>query len=111
MRLITGSDNAVVLENSVRYLRFVAPFYLMLGLLGQSRFALQGLGHKFLPIVSSMIEMVVKILFTIFLVPRFGYNAVIVCEPIIWCLMAAQLVISLFAQPEMRENKKKKAKT
>lgn len=105
MRFITGSTNELVLGNGIRYLRFVAPFYLMLGLLGQSRLALQGLGQKVLPMISSVIEMVGKIIFTIAFVPVFGYNAVIVCEPIIWCFMSAQLVISLFLQPEMRKPK------
>ena len=101
---ITGSASEELLQNGIRYVRFVAPFYLMLGLLGQSRFALQGLGKSVLPIISSVIELVGKVIFTIALVPRFGYSAVIVCEPIIWCFMALQLLISLHTRPEMRAN-------
>lgn len=105
MHLLTGSENEYVIETGVRYLRFVAPFYLMLGILAQSRMALQGLGRKILPMISSIIELIGKIVFTYLLVPRFGYSAVIVCEPIIWCFMAAQLVISLYLQPQMRKTK------
>ena len=105
MAFITGSTNDFVLSNGTRYLRFVAPFYLMLGVLGQSRFALQGLGRKVLPMLSSVIELVGKIVFTVLLVPPFGYSAVIVCEPIIWCFMSLQLVISLYRAAEMRRGK------
>ena len=55
--------------------------------------------------ISSIIELIGKIVFTYLLVPRFGYSAVIVCEPVIWCFMAAQLVISLYLQPKMRKPK------
>ena len=105
MRFLTGSDNEYIIETGVRYLRFVAPFYLILGLLSQSRMALQGLGQKILPMISSIIELIGKIIFTCIFVPRFGYSAVIVCEPIIWCFMAAQLLISLYLQPQMRKKR------
>ena len=32
-------------------------------------------------------------------IPRYHYSAVIWCEPIIWCFMAAELVISLYQKP------------
>ncbi len=92
VRWISGSGEAVVLENGARYLRFVAPFYVVLGILLDTRFALQGLGQKLLPLVSSIIEFLGKILFVVLFIPRFAYTAVIFCEPVIWCVMTAQLV-------------------
>ena len=106
IRAISGSTNAELLSNGIRYVRVVAPFYLMLGLLGQSRFALQGLGRTMLPMISSVIELVGKVIFTVLFVAPFGYSAVIFCEPIIWCCMSAQLVTSLYLQPEMRKPKR-----
>lgn len=103
IRFISGSENAVLLQNGIRYIRVVAPFYLVLGILGQCRFALQGLGKTLLPIVSSVIELIGKVLFTCLFVPKFGYSAVIFCEPIVWCCMAGQLLVSLYSQPEMRK--------
>jgi len=105
MVFLTGSDHAEVIENGVRFMRFTAPFYMVLGTLAQTRFALQGMGRKLMPMISSAIELVGKVIFTAALVPVFGYDAVIVCEPVIWCVMAAQLVISLFLQPELRKGK------
>lgn len=57
------------------------------------------MGSRIIPIISSVIELVGKIFFTIALIPRFGYNAVIVCEPLIWIVMAAQLLYAFYHDP------------
>lgn len=105
IKLISGSDSAVILENGSKFLRVVAPFYAVLGILLQTRFALQGIGSKMLPLVSSVIECVGKIVFTFFLIPVFRYDAVIWCEPIIWCLMAIQLLTSFYTNPYIKETR------
>ena len=92
VKLISGSSEAVVLENGARYLRWNAPFYAVLGVLLCTRYALQSLGQKVLPLFSSVIELVGKVIFVFVFILRFAYNAVILCEPIIWCFMAAYLV-------------------
>lgn len=99
VRWISGSSESVVLENGARYLRYGAPFYMVLGWLLNTRNALQGLGQKLLPLVSSVIEFVGKILFVVIFIPRFAYLAVIFCEPVIWCVMAAQLIYSFYRNP------------
>ena len=58
------------------------------------RNAIQGFGYKITPLFSSIIELIGKIVFTLFLVPTFKYLGVCFCEPIIWCLMASQLIYS-----------------
>ncbi len=105
VRWISGSGEAVVLENGARYLRFVAPFYVVLGILLDTRFALQGLGQKLLPLVSSIIEFLGKILFVVLFIPRFAYTAVIFCEPVIWCVMTAQLVYTFYTDKYIRSFK------
>ena len=92
VQLISGSNEPVVLENGARYLRWNAPFYSVLGVLLATRYALQSLGNKVLPLFSSVIELVGKVVFVVLFIPKFGYDAVILCEPIIWCVMAAYLV-------------------
>ena len=89
---LTGTEDPIVLENAVLYLRLIGPFLAILGMLLQTRSALQGIGEKLLPIMSSVIEMVGKILFAVFIIPKMGYFAVIICEPIIWCVMVAELL-------------------
>ncbi len=103
--LISGSNNDVILSNGSLMLYVVGPFYAVLGILMQSRFALQALGEKLLPMISSGIEFVGKIIFTAVFIPMFGYTAVVFCEPIIWCLMTIQLLISLNGNPYIRKAK------
>lgn len=103
IRLISGSDEGEVLRNGTLYLRVVAPFYFILGILNSTRTALQAIGQKVLPVFSSVIELIGKILFTMIFIPRLGYMAVIVCEPIIWCFMIAQLLPSFWRNPYIRE--------
>ena len=92
VQLISGSSAPLVLENGARYLMWNAPFYAVLGVLLCTRYALQSLGQKVLPLFSSVIELVGKVIFVLVFIPRYAYNAVILCEPIIWCFMAAYLV-------------------
>ncbi len=105
VQFITGSTEPVVLNNASMYLCVAGPFYAVLGVLLQTRSALQGIGEKLLPIISSVIEMVGKIVFTIVFIPRFGYMAVIFCEPIIWCAMTAQLLFCYYRNPFIRGEK------
>lgn len=104
VKLISGSSKEVVLHNGTLYLTIVGPFYAVLGILMQTRYALQGIGQKLLPLISSVIEFFGKIIFVIFLIPRFQYMAVIFCEPVIWCVMTIQLVYSFYHNPYIRNN-------
>ena len=102
VKLISGSSESVVLDNGALYLMIVGPFYAILGILMQTRYALQGLGQKLLPLVSSVIEFIGKIIFVFVFIPQFEYMAVIFCEPVIWCVMCLQLVYSLYTNPYMK---------
>ena len=76
-----------------------APFYAVLGVLLCTRYALQSLGQKVLPLFSSGIELVGKVVFVLVFIPRYAYNAVILCEPIIWCFMTIELVLVYLSDP------------
>ena len=69
------------------------------------RFALQGLGKKMLPLVSSIVELVGKTIFALLIIPSIGYLGVIICEPIIWIIMCVQLVYSFYSNPYIKEHK------
>ena len=92
VRMVSGSSEALVLENGARYLRWTSPFYAVLGVLLSTRYALQSLGEKVLPLFSSVIEFLGKVVFVLVFIPRFAYNAVILWEPVVWCFMALDLV-------------------
>lgn len=103
VELISGSSESVVLENGTLYLLVVGPFYAILGILMQTRYALQGIGKKLLPLVSSVIELIGKIIFVFVFIPRFQYMAVIFCEPVIWCVMCIQLVYAFYTNPYIKK--------
>ena len=88
---VSGSENPELLNYGTTYLRFAYPFFIVLGPLIVLRNSLQGLGQKLLPLVSSFVELAGKILFTILIIPRLGVWGIILCEPLIWCVMTVQL--------------------
>ena len=102
LRLISGSSEPVIIENGSLYLKVAAPAFFVLGLINDTRTALQAIGSKVLPLFSSVIELIGKILFVSLLVPRFQYLAVVFCEPVIWCFMAVELVIAFWTNPVVR---------
>lgn len=102
VKLISGSGEKVVLDIGTWYMWLNAPFYAVLGILFNLRYSLQGLGRKLIPLVSSIIEFFGKILFVILLIPKMGYLGVIICEPVIWCLMCLQLLYSFYRNPYIR---------
>lgn len=107
-KFISGSKETVVLEIGKWYMWLNAPFYAVLGILFNLRYSLQGLGRKLIPLVSSVIELVGKILFVVLIIPHTGYLGVIICEPVIWCLMCIQLAFSFYRNPYIRQFGKKR---
>lgn len=105
VRFISGSNEATVLDNGSLYLQINGLFYVVLGVLLQTRNALQGLGKKMLPLVSSIIEFLGKIIFVIVFIPQFQYMAVIFCEPVIWCVMTIQLVYSFYTDEYIKASR------
>lgn len=101
VRLLSGSSESVVIENGALYLQVVAPCLMILALLNPSRFGLQSIGNKILPIVSSVIELIGKYLFVALLIPRFQYMAVIFCEPVIWLFMDVELLWAFWRNPQV----------
>lgn len=93
---ISSSHNPTIVHNGSLYLRIVAPNYAVLGILMQTRSALQGIGQKILPLISSVIEFFGKILFVIAFIPKFKYMAVIFCEPTIWIVMTIYLLFAFW---------------
>lgn len=102
VRLVAGSGNKTILYNGSLYLKIVAPNYAVLGILMETRYALQGIGKKLIPLISSIIEFFGKIIFVICFIPMFRYMAVIFCEPVIWVVMTIQLLFSFWGDPFIR---------
>ena len=104
--LVTGSNDEELIYQASLYLKISSVFYPALSILVILRNALQGLGQKMMPLLSSIIEMLGKIFFVIFIIPSTGYLGVILVEPILWCIMAIQLYYAFRKEPVIRSLKK-----
>lgn len=105
VRFLTGSSEEVLINTGVKYIVLNAPFYAVLGILLNLRNALQGIGEKVLPLISSIIEFAGKIVFVALFIPTLKYFGVIISEPVIWCFMCAQLAYAFYRNPYIKENK------
>ena len=105
--LVTGSNDEELIYQASLYLKISSAFYPILSVLVILRNALQGLGQKMMPLLSSIIEMLGKIFFVIFIIPSTGYLGVILVEPILWVVMATQLYYAFRKEPVIRSLKKK----
>lgn len=88
VRVITGMDNEFITELSTQYMRFNTPFYFILGIVIVFRNALQGVGVKLFPVVSSFVELAGKFVVATALAPRIGYTGIKISEPLVWIFMA-----------------------
>lgn len=103
VEMVSGSTQFEVIHNGSNYLIFNAPFHFILGVLLILRNALQGLGMKIIPLVSSIIEFVGKIIFATLFISFLGYFGVIICEPVIWCMMCIQLLYSFYSHSYIKQ--------
>ena len=95
IRMITGSSDPVMLAASTRYLKIDCILYVLVAVIFVQRNALQGMGDRVTPLISSGIEMLGKIILTYTLVPKMGYEGVILVEPIVWIVMIIPLIIKM----------------
>lgn len=95
VHLITGTEDPVIIKAASNYLRFDRIFYAVPAVICIVRNALQGLNEKIVPLISSALEMVGKMIIAVTLVPMFGYWGVIVTEPIVWFIMVIPLIIKI----------------
>lgn len=99
VRWITNTNDHEIIDAAVMYIRVGVIFFYVLGPLFILRCSLQGMGRKIIPVCSSILEMVVKVLSANFLVPAFAYFGVALTEPISWIVMTTLLAIAYLAKP------------
>ena len=104
--LVTGSKEPEVISNATLYLRINSVFYLLPAIICILRNSMQGFGDTKTPLVSSLIELVGKVLIAFLFIPYLRYMGVIISEPIVWALMIIPLIISIFKNPIFKKNVK-----
>lgn len=113
VRFTTGTSDAKVAENAVMSLRCHLAFFPALGCLLVLRTALQAMGKKMVPVLSSCIELGMKLLSAAFLIPRLGFIGTSITEPITWTLMLLFLAAAYMAlqKSPLRSAKPEKKRT
>ena len=101
---ISGSSTPEIVNYGAKYLSIAMPFFPVLGVLLITRNSLQGLGSKVLPLISSIIELMGKVLFTALIIPHLGTWGIILCEPLIWVVMMIQLLWVFVRHPIFKKN-------
>lgn len=103
--LVTGSRIPEILNTAEKYLKVNTIFYFVPGAISILRNAMQGIGDKFTPVVSSFLELAGKVAVVIFIVPHTKYFGIIISEPIVWIIMVIPLVVKIIKNPIFqREN-------
>lgn len=92
VRLTTGTSDEAVVSNAVLSLRLHFSMFPFLGVLFCIRNAMQSMGQKVAPLLSSCIELCMKIFSAAFLIPRFGFVGTSMTEPVTWVLMVCFLM-------------------
>lgn len=90
---IASSSDPLIISNGEMYLKIGVVCFYALGPLFIFRCSLQGMGSKFVPLLTSTMELCIKILSVIFLVPWLKYFGIALTEPISWIAMMIVLAI------------------
>lgn len=106
VKLVIGIDNTAIISTSEKYMRFHSYFFPILAMVCLFRNTMQGFGDSKTPIISSLLELLVKLLIAFILCKFIAYNGVILCEPLAWCIMVIPLIINMLKSP-LYENKQK----
>lgn len=87
IRLTTGTEDPRIISSAVLSLRIHFAMFPVLGMLFCIRNALQAMGQKLAPVLSSGIELGMKILSANLFIPHLGFLGTCITEPITWGLM------------------------
>jgi Na+-driven multidrug efflux pump len=92
VQFTTGTSNPEILKNAVMSLRIHLPLFPVLGVLLAMRVSMQSIGQKIAPVCSSLIELFMKVLSSLWLIPAIGFPGTCVTEPVTWVLMTEFLL-------------------
>ena len=82
--IFLDQKNEFIIETGRQYLIISTPFYFFLGLIFIFRNTIQGLGRPVIPLISSILELVVRSFAAIVLAKLFGYIGIFYAGPIAW---------------------------
>jgi len=99
---IASTDSGEILYWGTTYLETDMSFLIVCVLIVVLRNSMQGFGDNITPVISSLIELVGKLIFTFTFVKLFDYWGIIWTEPVIWILMVIPLIVKTLQNPVMK---------
>lgn len=93
-KLISGNSDPEFRRLGLLYMRIEVAGFPVLNILQSIRMFMQGVGRKMVPIGSSTIELIGKLLFTWILIPKLGFLGVCISEPVLWIACTIFLIYS-----------------
>ena len=95
-QLFVSKDSSHVIAYAQQYLNIIAIFCWVLGLLFIFRSTIQGLGNGFVPMMSGVMELVMRVLAAIILSKLFQFTGICLASPIAWIGADFLLIPSYF---------------
>lgn len=92
VRFTTGTSDTEIIDNAVLSMRLHLSFFWALGILLVLRTAMQAMGRKIAPVISSAIELLMKFVAAAWLIPKYGFFGVSITEPVTWVIMMVFLL-------------------
>ncbi len=98
VRFTTGTTSEATVQNAVLSLRFHFSCLPALAVLLCLRTSMQAMGKKTAPVISSCIELALKIVSAWWLIPQVGFIGTCITEPVIWVVMMVFLIAAYQVQ-------------
>lgn len=96
-----------VLDAAGKYLRCLGFFYWSLGILNVCRMCVQGLGFSGRTILSGTMEMIARIIVSVFFVPIFGFNAICFADQSAWLSGTFYIIpVCIYSIKKLQQNTK-----
>ena len=94
IQALAGTDDPVIMSNAMMNLHINMIFFFPLGILLIIRMTLQGINHKTIPLISSTMELIIKVLASFVFVPLWGYVGASIAELFSWLVCMLFLLFS-----------------
>ena len=94
--LFIENEDENIINIGQNYLLLSSFFYFFLVSIFIVKNAIQGMGKTFIPVLSSVVELIARIIIAIFLSEKIGYMGVFWSGPIAWLMGALTVVIGYF---------------
>ena len=82
--LFLDASETTILANVGQFIFFNSLFYIPVAILLIMRMTVQGMGYSDVAVVAGIIEMIVRVVLSFGLVPKYGFDAVCFANPLSW---------------------------